>query len=213
MRYYSIDTENGPVQLPSVTTILDVTMPLEDKWRLEAGKLKNVPRTLKKRDQGRDRGQYCHTYMCRKLAGLPMGHGCYGSWLRRLDPWLRAIAAHNPSPLTERLVFSLQHGFAGTFDALVQLPNLDGYTLLDLKTCAYKAWPLAIREAQLQCAAYALALSEQQWIFRASRIATLHLSPYALQVEIVEGTELDALQANFLERLHLFGTRRTELQS
>jgi len=109
------------------------------------------------------------------------------------------------------LVYNLELGYAGTFDFLVRLPESDDrLCLCDLKTCAYKAWPVAIQAAQLQAAAYALAWNCQHKVLEADLIASIHVSPYGLQIITTEGQGLIDLQQQFRQRLHTFGSRLSE---
>lgn len=67
------------------------------------------------------------------------------SYVQFLDQW-------NPEVLaTERVVFSRQWGFAGTFDLLADFPPPYGRCLCDLKTSRSGVWP----ETALQLGAYA----------------------------------------------------------
>lgn len=210
MRYYTIETEKGTVQLPSVTTILDVTMPMEDRWKLEQARLKNPARSLLKQNEARERGNYIHRYVSRRLSGGGMGHGQYSRWLRRLDPWIKSVNEHNSGRCwVDHLVYDVEIGYAGTLDVLLQLPGYDGYTVLDIKTTAYRAWPGAIHAAKLQTAAYAAALIRHQWIYRPQQIASLHVSPYEMTLHVTEGEDLQDLIGEFYERLQLFGSRLT----
>lgn len=210
MRYYTVETEAGTVRLPSVTTVLDMTMPLEQRYSLEQSKIANPARSLQKMTEARQRGDYVHRYVSARLQGSQMGHGLYAKWLKRLDPWIKELNRHNHGSLwADHFVYDLEKGYAGTFDLLLELPGYEGKTLVDLKTTAYKAWPAAIHSAQLQCAAYAAALAKEQWIFRAERIASLHVSPYALHLEVTEGDDLLALIDEFYVRLSQFGARLT----
>lgn len=211
MRYYTVHTEAGTVRLPSVTTILDVTMPLEQRYKLEQAKVINPARSLQTMNAARARGEYIHRYVSTRLQNGHMGHGLYGKWLKRLDPWIKAVNAHNNGVIwADQVVTDCDRGYAGTFDLLLDLPGYEGKTLVDLKTTGYKAWPAAIHSAQLQAAAYAAALNKHQWIFQARRIATLHISPYSLVLEVAEGDDLSALIDEFYVRLSQFGSRLCE---
>jgi hypothetical protein len=198
------------VNLPSVTTILEATRPLEQQYRLQSAIASNPARALQNRDAARERGNYIHKYVSLRLQGAKIGHGLYSKWLRRLDPWIMAINAHNGGMIwCDRLVWDLDNRYAGTFDLISSLPGYEGNTLVDLKTCAFKAWPEAIHEAQLQAAAYAAAWNRQQCALKVDRVASVHVSPYALQVEISEGDDFRVLVDEFLQRRKLFGSRAT----
>lgn len=213
MRYYTIETEYGTRQLPSVTTILDATMPMDQRWRIDAAKVKNPARSLMARNAARDRGNYIHRYVSAHLSGRSLGHGQYGRWLQRLDPWLHDINEHNNGRCwVDHLVWDVHHGYAGTLDVLLRLPGTEGYTVLDIKSTAYKAWPAAIHSAQLQTAAYAAALLQSQWIYRPQQIASLHVSPYSTALHVVGGDDLRALITEFYDRLRLFGSRVTQME-
>lgn len=210
MRYYKVETENGTVRLPSVTTILDVTMPLQDRFQLEQAKIKNPARSLQIMTEARQRGDYIHRYVSARLQNQPMGHGLYGQYLRHIDPLVKAIADCNPRLWLDTPVHDLDYGYAGTFDLLAHLPEpADRLCLCDLKSTAFKAWPAAIHAAQLQAAAYAAAWNQQHHILRAEAIATIHVSPYSLHIETSDGEDLEALIEEFYERIKLFGQRLT----
>lgn len=214
-RYYLIDTSEGQVRLPSVTTILDATMPISDRFRLEQARALKPTSFIQKQQAGRDRGNYIHRYASAFLQGRRIGHGQYSRWLRHLDPLLKAMVDVNPGPVAcDERVYDLELGYAGTFDFLLRIPGEgDRLCLCDLKTCTYKAWPVAIHSAQLQAAAYAYAWNQQTVALRAEAIASIHVSPYGLTLITNDADAMAESFAEFRDRLHWFGVMSAERQA
>jgi hypothetical protein len=77
----------------------------------------------------------------------------------------------------DHFVYSLGLGYAGTLDWVGPLRGDGPIVLYELKTSAYRAWPSAVDEAELQAAAYYLAWGEHESQPLAG-ICTLHVTPY-----------------------------------
>ncbi|MEO0487965.1 MAG: PD-(D/E)XK nuclease family protein [Cyanobacteria bacterium J06659_2] len=203
MRFYEIEGR----RLPSVTTILQATMPLENQGVLHKSIAKNPQKAIAKRDEARQRGEFIHKWAVavvgRKQRPVDQRHQAY---LKHLEPWLTTNI--QPGFFTaETEVHDLERGYAGTFDLIASEPRRDRLTVFDFKTTAYKAYPPAIDSALLQTAAYAAAWNKRHHALAADAIAAVFISPYKIEVFRREGHELDTLITQFYQRCREFGAR------
>lgn len=203
MRFYEIDG----LRLPSVTTILQATMPLENQGVLHQSIAKNPQKAIAKRDEARIRGEFIHKWVAavvgRKQRPVDQRHQAY---LKYLEPWL--MEHIEPGFFSsETQVHDLERGYAGTLDLIAPEPNRDRFTVFDFKTTAYKAYGPAVDSALLQTAAYAAAWNKRHHALGANAIATVFISPYKIEVFRRQGHELDALITQFYQRCREFGAR------
>jgi len=210
MRHYQIQTPDGLVSLPSVTTILDVTMPLERRSQLEQAKAKDPYKFYRSMEEGRKRGDWLHRYAATRLRGGRLGHGPYGKWLRHVDPLLSELLEHRTHGETlwvEQECWSLRHRYAGTFDLCCEWPDL-GWVLADFKTSMFKVWPDALHDGLLQAAAYRLAWGEQHPLLLPDAIAVVYVLPSGLHTTVVDDSmQLERLTDEWIRRRRRFGER------
>lgn len=206
MRFYNVEGR----RLPSVTTILQATMPLEKQAVLHKSIAKNPQKAIAKRDEARIRGEFIHKWVAAVVDGKqrPVDHR-HQTYLKHLEPWLTEHV--EPGffwPETE--VYDLDCGYAGTLDLVAREPNRSPFTVFDFKTTAYQAYPPAVDQALLQCAAYAAAWNKRQHALKADAIAAVFISPYKIEVFRRQGHELDQLITQFYQRCREFGARINE---
>lgn len=158
-------------EYPSVTTILNATMPKPAlvgwaarstaEWAVDhraewtdisdrqaaVDLLKGAP--FRDRDKAGEVGTAVHRYAEQIARGEDVSD--IGEEVRPFVPhYSRFLADWNPTYIeTEATVFSLEMGYAGTLDAIARIPGL-GVVLLDTKTSRAGVFP----ETALQLAAY-----------------------------------------------------------
>ena len=202
MRYYTIPTATGDRRLPSVTTILNATMPTAKRTNLVKAEAKNPLKYYLKVEASRSRGNAVDSYAkCRFLDIPPIRNLDYARQYRHFDKWLAAEFSGGEC-WPDHLVFDLDKGYAGTLDIVA--PLRDGLTLIDIKTMAHKAFPEAIDAAMLQCAAYYGAWSRRSTTPKIDAIAALFVSPYGLEVHSARGEAIALLLDLFYRRCKQF---------
>lgn len=142
-RYYQV----GELLYPSVTTVLAILRkPGLERWR---GRLGNEEAD-RISEEAKHYGSGLHDAWHRLLVGGEMNEK-FAAPLRALQVWFQSRGAE--VILTEHLVISHKHKYAGRVDVVVRLPS--GLYVLDIKTTDYVA-----PEYPLQLAAYQQALRE-----------------------------------------------------
>lgn len=203
MRYYS--TPLG--RLPSVTSILSVTMPVDrraklDEWVQSSG-------ALKKQDEGRSRGNaldaWAKAYLLSKP--LPLDHR-YARHARWLGVYLDYVKRSAAAIACDVVVYS-DLGYAGTVDVLWR--NQAGFWIVeDIKTCTRRIHPQSVGEAQLQAIAYATALREMGYSVAA--IAPVYVTPTECKTFLTnDPLALDALFLKWMARLTQFRQARYDV--
>jgi hypothetical protein len=192
MRWYPIPTENGIKRLPSVTTVLDVTMPLNRKASLHQAQATNPLQAAKRTQQARGLGNEFDRWIKLALVKRRLPPLLPYPALRlcvKVRPWLRAVLNGDGPVFVDRLVFTDR--YAGTLDAVAPHPRVSGLVLYEVKTSAYKVWPAALEDAQLQAIAYALAWAYGNPEIRLAGVCTVHVTPYQFEEHLV--TDVDGL--------------------
>ena len=216
MRWYSVTdpTAPDPVRLPSVTTILDVTMPQSRRDTLVRSEMANPTAYALKREAAIARGIACDRWFKQclttdRLLGAPAS---ITPQCKRLIPLVRSILREARPVWADQQVHSIPMGYAGTLDVVATLPLL-GNTLLELKTTAYTIWPEAVAEAQLQAIAYALAWDGMHPESPIDAIATVHVSPYMIHTETTNTpAKLAKLTAAWHLRRKHFASRFSQME-
>lgn len=212
MRYYPVTLSDGTLlSLPSVTSVLNVTMSPERRSRLDQAEISNPAKTFLSRETARRRGSFIHRYASTILAGKAMGHGEYHKHLKGLDPWLgriKLLPALNTDGFVYRVPSPNLRGYAGTFDLVYRDIN-HGLTLVEIKTTDYMVHEVALESAKLQAAAYAIA-SDSQSAEQIAAVQTVFVSRYRVTTDFVHGAALVALKQQWEVRLRQFATRLTE---
>ena len=219
-----IDTDQGRFyetpggKFPSVNTILDATMPPEDKARLERWRLKN--QDLPKQEgeiSAAERGSLMHeaiaNYFEDRTLINPELHPTVEPYWKSIKPWL--IKAGEPATVTfsgspnnslpsiELPVYHSQLKYAGTLDWVGYWED-DILSLVDFKSSGKmkkKSW---MTRARLQCAAYKLAF-ESLFDLKIENIVI----PVALPNKIAQVFELNPQEIQedteqWLDRLNQF---------
>jgi hypothetical protein len=202
MRYYTIQGPDRVYRLPSVTTILEATMPQQRRAVMSLAQARDPMKYHKATDGGRSRGTNIDAYAKAKFLGkAPHRHADYHAYYRHFDRWFDA-SFDGGLCWTDEIVYDPGAGYAGTLDVLVPLRT--GMTLLDIKTCAHKVWDGAVESAMLQTAAYASAWAMNHVALRAEAIAALFISPYGTVFHSASGDEMNNLIAAFHQRCKQF---------
>lgn len=211
MRWYSIKDGDTVVRLPSVTTVLDVTMPQQRRDTLVRAEMASPTAYSRRRADALSRGLLVDGWVkrCMELGRAirpphPVERQC-----RRLLPLVRSILTAGGDRFVDQQVHSIL-GYAGTLDLLATLPT-GQRAVVELKTSAYTIWPEAIAEAQLQAAAYAMAWNEQHPEAPAQAIATYHATPYMVHGQLTFGPALNLVSHQWLQRLRQFSARYSQL--
>lgn len=216
MRWYTVsdppDTE--PVRLPSVTTILDVTMPQQRRDTLVRAEMAAPVNYQLKREAAIARGNavdtwFKHCLLEGRVYGLPhpVELQC-----RRLLPLVRGIVNTGGPVWADQVVHHTDLGYAGTLDVVATLPG-GLRACIELKTSAYTIWPEAVAEAQLQDAAYYLAWMHMHPDRPIDAIATFHVTPYMFHQHITsEPVALARAVQTWLMRLKQFASRYSQME-
>jgi hypothetical protein len=148
-RYYKIDN----LIYPSVTTVLSIVRsPALEHWRGEVGNVEADRIRDEAADIGTQLHRVCHLFnSCQPFAfpdsQVEQMFAAYHEWYSRCVE--EVIAA-------ETVVWSIQYGYAGTFDLLAVLKGDKAPSVIDLKT-SKDFWPAQA----VQLSAYREALLEQ----------------------------------------------------
>ena len=204
MDTYLISLGDRLVRLPRVTAILDRTMDHDRKVAILRKQMSPNPTTAMKRSQAaRDQGNSVDEWLkkCflhRKLMPCPSDRVAI---CRRALPWLRSLVYGLDQVCIDQLVYSEEYQFAGTLDVIASHPSIRGLVVYEFKTSAYKIFDVAVHEAEIQAAAYALAERELKPTCNITGLCTVHITPYAFQENlIVSIKEMAELQQEFLYR-------------
>jgi hypothetical protein len=142
--------------LPSVTTILDQTMPPEQRARIDrffmrTGALKENVEAIRR---GETVDAWAKAFLMRSR--IPPVDFQFNGFIRQLQPYLeRWRDEAEEIQVNVQLIGSL---YGGTADLLLKLG--DGWTVVDIKTKRFILLD-AVLEAKLQCLGYAEILTEQ----------------------------------------------------
>lgn len=203
MRWYSIDSDDGPIKLPSVSTVLDVTKPPADRAILTMAQAKDPLGFQKRTQAARNRGDYVDLYVKNRLLKKPLVVDArYSKFCAQANKFIDQVSGERI--LSDQFVYDLDRQYAGTFDLLVELPW--GLTLVDIKTCAHEPFDLAVESALLQGAAYSAAWSKANMGLRPVAIAAVFVSPYNLTMHVKQGAEFMKYIEAFYTRLSSFGS-------
>ena len=215
MRWYSIADPPGtdPVRLPSVTTILDVTMPQQRRDTLIRAEMANPTSFQMKREAAMARGiavdQWLkHCLTTGRLFGVPPA---VAKQCSKLLPLVRGILAQDAPVWADHVVHDASSGYAGTLDIVATLATGEAF-VIEVKTSAYTIWPEAVAEAQLQAIAYRAAWLKMYPARPIAGIATWHVTPYLFhEVRTVAPAALNRLEAAWWLRLRQFASRYTAM--
>ncbi len=213
-RYY--DTPSG--KFPSVNTILDATMPPENKARLERWRLKN--QDLPKQEgeiSAAERGSLMHEaiakYFQDRFLTNPELHPTVEPFWKSIKPWLLksgepatvtfSSSPNNPVKTIELPVYHPELQYAGTFDWVGYWED-DILSLVDFKSSGKmkkKSW---MGRARLQCAAYKLAF-ESLFDLKIENVVIPVANPFKIaQVFELTPEEIESDTEQWLERLNQF---------
>lgn len=216
VRWYTVTDPPGtePIRLPSVTSILDVTMPQARRDTLVRAELAAPANYHMKREAAIARGTAVDDWVKRclrekKVYGVPhpVERQC-----RRLLPLVRGIIKIGGQVWTDEVVHSVPLGYAGTLDVVATLPS-GLVALIELKTSAYTIWPEAVAEAQLQAAGYFLAWGRMYPDRGLTAIATYHVTPYMIHEQVVsDPSALGRAVFAWTQRLKQFASRFNALE-
>ena len=209
MRWYSFWDDSGQFHhLPSVTTILDVTMAPARRSRLTQALATRPLTSTRQRQAASQRGDRLDQWFkacCQQGKPLPIP-AAIAQPGRQLKPYLSQLLSLPHPRYINQPVFNPDQGYAGTLDLVAGHPLTPGLVLYELKSTGYKIWPDAIADAELQAAAYALAWPYQYPHLPITALATLHVTPYSLKENLIlDPDEIAQLQHQFLKRLRGFG--------
>lgn len=180
-----IDTPQGrkyqtPVGLlPSVTTILQATMPLQQQQNLQKWRSKQT-KTTENRSLETDvssRGTRIHEVIAAQLQGKHLD--CPDELLKFWHPVRRIIAAMDNPLAIERAVYHPSLLYAGTLD-LIALWQ-EKVTIFDWKTSKRAKCQSWMNDASLQVAAYKAAF-EQIFEIQVEQAAVVVISPNRTQL-------------------------------
>lgn len=207
MRWYTIETaDSKKVRLPSVTTILDVTMTAQRRSNLVRAQVKKPVAYHQKMTTARKRGNAIDHYIKAKLADKTLALPAdYAKYRHRIDPWVRSLKESGSLFWTDQIVHDTDHGYAGTLDIVCSMPGL-GIAVVDIKTTAYKVHPEAMESAMLQTAAYRAAWNLGKCTLRADAIAAVFISPYGLSVHAKSGNDVENYTEQFYRRCKQFAS-------
>ena len=133
-RYYPIETAQGTMELPSVTTILRVANKEGlNVWRAKAG----FELSEQISEETAEIGKQIHSYVARLIKGIPITKL---EWMQLSDEIKNGIKAYERFRLqtgfvgiqTEEMVYSLKYKYAGTLDAIGKFGK--DKVLIDFKT-------------------------------------------------------------------------------
>lgn len=216
VRWYTVTDppDTDPVRLPSVTSILDVTMPQTRRDTMVRAEMAAPINYQLKREAAIAKGLAVDTWFKNCLVhgrvfGVPhpVERQC-----RKLLPLVRGIVKAGGPVWIDEKVHHIELGYAGTLDVVATLPS-GRLALIELKTSAYTIWPEAVAEAQLQAAAYYLAWARQYPDRVPSAIATFHATPYMLHQQITpDSVALGRVVQAWLLRLRQFASRFNQLE-
>lgn len=172
-RFYEI----AGVLYPSVTNILQATMPPEQKQRLEKWRQKNET----KREEAANRGTKIHELIAAQLHNLPIK--CPDELLEFWQPVRQVVAAIAHPIAIEKAVYHPELKYAGTLDLVAHWQGR--VTLFDWKT-SYRMKRLTwLGDAPLQLAAYKAAFESIAEI-RVQQAAVVVISPNRTQMFEIE---------------------------
>ncbi|MBE9157888.1 hypothetical protein IQ265_13790 [Nodosilinea sp. LEGE 06152] len=216
VRWYTVKTapDTEPVKLPSVTSILDVTMPQNRRDTLVRAELAAPVDYQLRREAAIARGTAVDTWFKRCVvdgraygAPHPVERQC-----RRLLPLVRSIIRTGGPVWVDQVVHHADLGYAGTLDVVATLPIV-GLACIELKTSAYTIWPEAVAEAQLQAIAYYLAWNRMHPDETLKAIATFHATPYMLHQQVIhDPTALGRANQLWLLRQRQFASRFNQME-
>lgn len=149
---YSYFVDNQGLQLPSVTTILNATKPLEDRralmqWRDQVGdsEAKRISGTASRR--GTLTHKHLKDYLLGKQSTCPATVQPYWESLEPVLPHVQAVR------LVEGFVFHYELGYAGKVDCIASYEGIP--SVFDWKTADKPKGSIErLRDAPLQLAAY-----------------------------------------------------------
>ena len=133
-RYYPIETKQGIMELPSVTTILRVANKEGlNIWRAKAG----FELSEEISEETAEIGKQIHSYVARLIKGIPITKL---EWMQLSNEIKNGIRAYERFRLqvkfegmeTEKMVYSVKYKFAGTLDAIGKIGK--DKILIDFKT-------------------------------------------------------------------------------
>lgn len=208
MRWYTVNEGGQDFTLPSVTTILDATMPLAKRAALARAEARDPRKYHARVNEARQVGNaidgYIKSKVLSKPAPMPLANNL-PAYYRRADEFLRMI--QGGPRYADELVWDCDRRYAGTLDLLVQMPW--GLTVVDIKTTRYKVHEGALEAALLQSAAYFAAFRKVSRL-QPTSVAVVFLMPYRMEYFTRSGMELVRIIDEFYQRCRRFGLALTE---
>ena len=184
---------------PSVTSILQATMPAEQSQRLNQWKQRNGSDAENLRQQASDRGKIIHKLIEARLKGEEMEcpPDVNGFW-NESQKILRAIGE---VIAIEQPVYHSQLHYAGTLDLLAYWQGV--LTLFDFKTSHREKRSQWLTDAKLQIAAYRGAY-ERLYDTEIAQGLIVVITPNAVQLFTLEKDELGRCWEEWLIRLEQY---------
>ena len=209
-RWYTVTGHDSqPIQLPSVTTILNVTMPSQTRAKLTQAQAKNPLKYHQKIQAAQQRGNSLDAYVKARLLKQPASLSPqYTKHKQQVDPWIHSLLNSSSFIRADEFVYDLDHSYAGTLDVVCDVSGF-GYTVTDIKTTAYKIHKEALDAALLQTAAYYAAWNQGKCALKATAIAALFITPYGITAEVRNGEQLEQYIQTFYQRCRQFAAAYT----
>lgn len=210
MRYYHFEFQGQKYNAPSVTTVLDTTLPPARKARIQAASIPNPTRQYFRTKQARENGNLFDGWVKRCFQ---TGRYCeppyqIATLAQKSRPWIsKVVEGVGGQTFLDQFVHRTEgcRPYAGTLDAIAPYPGA-GLCLYEFKTSLFKVFSEAVSEASLQAAAYAYAWSWQHPGLKPDCLCTFHATPYGVFENLVAGWEqIDQLYDDWLDRLSRFG--------
>jgi genome maintenance exonuclease 1 len=184
---------------PSVTSILQATLPADQRQRLNRWKERNGSNSDHLRQQATDRGKVIHKLIEARLKGevLECPPDVNGFW----NEALRVLGAIGEVVASEQPVYHPQLHYAGTLDLLAYWQG--SLTLFDFKTSHREKRSQWLTDAKLQIAAYRGAY-ERLYDTEIAQGLIVVITPNAVQLFTLEKDELARYWNEWLIRLEQY---------
>lgn len=189
-------------ELPSVTTILDATMPGESRAKLGMHYANN-PKAFIQNVESQRRGDQVDAWAKAFLLGkdLPAVDHQFNPWKRQLQPLLEFVTGSTRAIFCDRIVYDRVRGYAGTLDFVAAIEGQ--LTVFDIKTKT-RIWQPSVDDALLQVTGYKEALETEGYVVGA--IAAVVLTDRQQQVfRVDDPSELATLSLAWAMRLQQYG--------
>jgi hypothetical protein len=192
MRNYDVNGRS----LPSVTTILEATMPDDERVMLDqfyANNPKSHLINVESQRRGNQVDEWAKAYL--SYQALPEIDYQFSSFTQQLQPVLDELLQGADTVLTDHFIYT--DTYAGTLDAVLIKDNTA--LVLDIKTRRFM-FPKAIEKAMIQTTAYKEGLEFQGYYVRAVAVLTV-TKKRASYVQVDDLAELGQLSQKWRSRL------------